>query len=844
MLVLRASSSILVTLGIAAWSDVRFGGVRGPVPRPARAGVRWHGAKVVSGAVGRRVHPDLNKERRIAADPICRSALTIAASASIGYHPSAACKSGVRGSRNVLQMDFASVAHGCNQEFFHALRPNRRWQLALPMIASPSSSRRSPPCKARSSAIGMGGEGLRVAIIAYATSAQTSIQLGQMKTHTSIPRQLMAAIFVTALFVTVVFVPLAAQAAKLTPGSGRFEVAHAGKTIPVWYFLPEDARIDAPVLDRHARRQSRRRSLPRRMGSPRCANTGLFSWRRSSPRRRFPAMIATTWGTRWTTTGARYRENSGRSASWNRSSTRRRPRPATAASDTISTATPPERNSCIGSCISCPRREWPRPWPPMPAGGRCPIRRWIFLTACAAPAVDAGRAEDHVAASARRTVGNRGHRSRITSTCAVLPRRWRRGHTASRAGSSSTNPDGLGQASWACPLAGSLRPRRASTTTTRAWPRSRCGCLFGQPAITSRDPDRVRVLFGGDTSGGESYQEQYANQGGTNVLVEKGYKHGTAQLDRLLAAVDYRVINLETPLTARRDSPLKGKDYLHYSDPVKLPALFTRFGPVAFSLANNHTLDHGPEGLDDTRAALAAAGADWFGADANLADAAQPLLQEFRVGEQIRHARGVRRVRVSPGLRPGFPFLCPRRSPGRRTRRRARGASRPSRNCGAHARCLRGLFRALGRQLPVEKQRANRDCARALRDAGVDLVVGHGAHMLQEVEHDGRGWIFYSIGNFLFNARGRYAANQAPPFSLPLVVDFSMPERPPADRPAGVPDRERQPAHGLSAPVCDRSRIIDDRRAARRKEPLGRPRRAAVKRGVDECGPFLEFSTR
>jgi poly(3-hydroxybutyrate) depolymerase len=159
-------------------------------------------------------------------------------------------------------------------------------------------------------------------------------------------------------------------------------------------------------------------------------------------------------------------------------------------------------------------------------------------------------------------------------------------------------------------------------------------CLFDPPAITGRDTDRVRILFGGDTSGGESYQEQYAREGQTNVLVEKGYEHGLAQLNRLLAAADYRVINLETPLTARRESPLKTKDYLHYSDPVKVPALFSQYGPTAFSLANNHTLDHGPEGLDDTRAALVAAGIETFGAGENLANAAQPLRQDFRVGDQ------------------------------------------------------------------------------------------------------------------------------------------------------------------------------------------------------------------
>lgn len=65
--------------------------------------------------------------------------------------------------------------------------------------------------------------------------------------------------------------------------------------------------------------------------------------------------------------------------------------------------------------------------------------------------------------------------------------------------------------------------------------------------------------------------------------------------------------------------------------------------------------------------------------------------------------------------------------------------------------------------------------AYALREAGVDLVVGSHAHPMKEIEYDGRGWIVYGVGNFLFNARGRYALNCGIlPFSIPLVVDFSM----------------------------------------------------------------------
>lgn len=64
--------------------------------------------------------------------------------------------------------------------------------------------------------------------------------------------------------------------------------------------------------------------------------------------------------------------------------------------------------------------------------------------------------------------------------------------------------------------------------------------------------------------------------------------------------------------------------------------------------------------------------------------------------------------------------------------------------------------------------------AAALRSAGVDLVIGCGAHRMQEVEFDGKQWTFYGLGNFVFNAGGRYSTFDAPPYSLVLVVDFAI----------------------------------------------------------------------
>ncbi len=51
-----------------------------------------------------------------------------------------------------------------------------------------------------------------------------------------------------ALLLFAIIAPALASAEALSPGSGRFEFQRVGKTVPVWYFLPESARPDTPIL--------------------------------------------------------------------------------------------------------------------------------------------------------------------------------------------------------------------------------------------------------------------------------------------------------------------------------------------------------------------------------------------------------------------------------------------------------------------------------------------------------------------------------------------------------------------------------------------------------------------
>ncbi len=423
---------------------------------------------------------------------------------------------------------------------------------------------------------------------------------------------------------------------------------------------------------------------------------------------------------------------------------------------------------------------------------------------------------------------------RTAQAMAQGPHRFARGHTFFASGQRAAKELGI-------PLAWQLGTAPGIDHNDAGMSGYAVHWLFGQPPVTGRDPSHVKVLFAGDTGGGESYQEQYAKEGGTNILVEKGYDYGLANLKKLLGAVDFRVANLETPLTNRREGLGATKDYIHYSDPVKVPALFIPFKPMAFGLANNHTLDQRTEGLDDTFAALHTAGLSWFGAGCNLANAAKPLVQELRVGEGSITLAVFGAFELRQEYDKTFHFYADADHAG---------------TAPADVAAVKEAIAKLRLTKPdafvvyfvhwgsnyVWKNRAQKAMAHDLRAAGVDLVVGAHGHMMQEVEHDGSGWTFYGIGNLLFNARGRYNDNKAPPFSLPLVADFTLHNGKPQAALRVYPILSDNQVTHYQPRFLTPDEMTRLRAQLAEKSSWNAAQDAAVKRGADDIGEYLDFT--
>jgi hypothetical protein len=302
-------------------------------------------------------------------------------------------------------------------------------------------------------------------------------------------------------------------------------------------------------------------------------------------------------------------------------------------------------------------------------------------------------------------------------------------------------------------------------------------CLLGSgcggEATRERDPDRVTILFAGDTSYGENYQVREARRGGVNILEAEGYDHSFAGLLPLLRDADLVVANLETPITSLRRSPLAGgKRIIHWSHIEKAPAGLRRHNIGVVSLANNHAMDFGAAGLTETLRALAREGIETFGAGRNEEAAKEPWRRDFHLGGRVWPLRVIGAFAYSRLYRDKFSFYARGERPGVHALTESEILAQVQALKRAEPEAFLVVFPHWGKNY-VWRNAAQERLAHRLVDAGADLVLGHGAHMLQEIELYRDRWIAYGIGNFMFNSHGRFGELDVPPFGLPvrLIVE-------------------------------------------------------------------------
>lgn len=276
----------------------------------------------------------------------------------------------------------------------------------------------------------------------------------------------------------------------------------------------------------------------------------------------------------------------------------------------------------------------------------------------------------------------------------------------------------------------------------------------------------LRLLFVGDTSFGESYQS-------THFMATKGYERSLEHMIPVLDQADWTLANLETALTDLADSPLTPiKTYAHWGHPQRTAGLLAKHGIRSISLANNHSLDYGMKGLLHTLQAVHGQGISWIGAGRTKVLAEMPLHQTFEIGRTTFSLTVVAGFEHRTDYRWSYRFYAAGEQGGVNGWSKSRAIKQVEQIRSKSPHTYLVAYPHWGKNYRWATD-AQRRMAYAMIDAGADLVIGHGAHMLQEVERYQGKWILYSLGNFVFNSPGRYHRRSAPPFSLAAFLEVS-----------------------------------------------------------------------
>ncbi len=251
----------------------------------------------------------------------------------------------------------------------------------------------------------------------------------------------------------------------------------------------------------------------------------------------------------------------------------------------------------------------------------------------------------------------------------------------------------------------------------------------------SENQEKLRLLFVGDVMLGRLVNQALSS-------LPPVYPWGDTL--PLFQQVDVRVCNLECAISDRGEPWSITPKTFHFRSDSKNVAVLKAASIDAVSLANNHALDFGYEGLLDTLDILRAANIQYAGAGKNIAEASEAAIWEAK-GKKLGL---IALTDNEPGWeatedRPGILYL-PITLKGSRTEKLFEVVKKTREQVdilivAAHWGPNWG-YNPPAEQIPF---------AHALIDEGVDIIFGHSGHIVRGIELYKGKPIMYCTGDFI-----------------------------------------------------------------------------------------------
>ncbi len=231
---------------------------------------------------------------------------------------------------------------------------------------------------------------------------------------------------------------------------------------------------------------------------------------------------------------------------------------------------------------------------------------------------------------------------------------------------------------------------------------------------------------------------------GVEYMVEKwgdgDFKFPFLKIADELQKTDVLFGNLEGPIS---DKGVKvGSIYSFRAEPKAIEGLtFSGFDMI--SVSNNHAFDYGKEAFEDTLLRLREGGINYVGGGFDEAEAYSPVIKEIN------------------GTKIAFLAYTNLGSPNWAATEQKSGIAWVDWN--NFEKIKNDIKKAKensdvlivslhsGEEYTLEPTQFQIEFSHAAINAGADLVVGHHTHIIQQTEKYRDGYIFYSLGNFVFD---------------------------------------------------------------------------------------------
>lgn len=246
-----------------------------------------------------------------------------------------------------------------------------------------------------------------------------------------------------------------------------------------------------------------------------------------------------------------------------------------------------------------------------------------------------------------------------------------------------------------------------------------------------QNSEGVSLIAVGDISYSRGVEQKVRQQNDINYpfLKIKDYIQGA----------DLAFGNLESPITPGQKIP--DFEMIFRSNPGTEQAL-KQAGFSIMSLANNHTPNFGEKGLEDTFGYLQDAGLQYVGAGMNTQEASQPIYMEKN------------------GIKFAFlayndPDVVPATYEASKNHAGTAFMRIDKMSAAVKEAKQKADFVIVSMHSGVEyadkPNNSQIQFAHAAIDAGADLIIGHHPHVVQPIEKYKGKYIFYSLGNFVFD---------------------------------------------------------------------------------------------